>query len=135
MLTKKYNPKQSFSAKTKIYLEKSAEEILPIIGKDFSKKIFYTKMGEFLVKMNSDRLECFKRNHICVVCGIEGNHFQLEAPSGTETPHWNFYHKDGEKLILMTKDHIVPISKHGEDNLNNLQTMCIICNNEKGNKK
>jgi 5-methylcytosine-specific restriction endonuclease McrA len=67
----------------------------------------------------------------------------LEVPKGTETPPWKFYHKrkgkfnilgdKGNKLILMTKDHIIPLSKQGEDNLNNLQTMCIVCNNKKSN--
>ena len=33
----------------------------------------------------------------------------------------------------MTKDHIVPRSKGGGNGLHNMQTMCIVCNQEKGN--
>lgn len=33
----------------------------------------------------------------------------------------------------MTKDHITPKSKGGLDKIENMQTMCIVCNQEKGN--
>ena len=85
--------------------------------------------------MSSDRLECFRRNATCVTCGLTGNVFRMETNKGQATPHWNFYHKaENGKLTLMTKDHIVPLSKGGEDNISNLQTMCTHCNNRKGDK-
>ena len=33
----------------------------------------------------------------------------------------------------MTKDHILPKSKGGKDEIDNYQTMCIRCNKAKGN--
>ena len=37
------------------------------------------------------------------------------------------------KEVLMTKDHILPKSKGGKDEIDNYQTMCIRCNEAKGN--
>ena len=34
----------------------------------------------------------------------------------------------------MTKDHIIPKSKGGKNELSNYQTMCTYCNNEKADK-
>jgi len=75
---------------------------------------------------------------VCVTCGLCGEFFALERHLTTShyerlRYHFNLYGIDesGEE-ILFTKDHIVPKSKGGADNLKNLQTMCIICNAEKG---
>jgi 5-methylcytosine-specific restriction endonuclease McrA len=98
----------------------------------------------FDVKAVSYRLELFKQNPKCVACHRVGNLWVLEAHRRFETPHLNLYHiqeeedpewkkltKDG--LVLMTKDHIIPRSKGGPTTLENLQTMCSICNGKKGN--
>lgn len=76
---------------------------------------------------------CFAQNHQCVCCGVVGEAFLLELPLGSKkaVPHFNLYgHKDGE-WVQMTKDHIVPRSKGGRDNQENLQTMCSRCNEAK----
>lgn len=38
------------------------------------------------------------------------------------------------KEVLMTKDHIIPKSKGGADDISNYQTMCERCNEAKGNR-
>ena len=93
------------------------------------------KVGRRIYKVNiySDRLQLFKSNCRCVKCGIEGNVMQLDLPKKHKTPHFNLYHRkeDGTE-VLMTKDHIVPKIKGGKNHISNYQTMCSICNVEKG---
>lgn len=88
------------------------------------------------VKMRSGRYACFKFRGIkCVACGIEGKYFWLERDRSVDRFHFNLYAVDENGVeVLMTKDHIVPKSKGGRDCAANYQTMCIRCNEKKGDK-
>ena len=76
-----------------------------------------------------------KKSLVCVSCGLVGTHFWAEKKENDISPHLNLYaiNKDGHE-VLMTRDHIIPKSKGGPDNLHNMQTMCCKCNQKKGNK-
>jgi hypothetical protein len=90
-----------------------------------------------LMKMASDRYKCFILSGTkCVSCGIEGQYFFKERDSKgtnkTDIYHFNLYAVDGEgNEVLMTKDHIIPVSKGGKNELANYQTMCSHCNEDK----
>ena len=89
------------------------------------------------VKMNSLRYRVFRANNKCVRCGIEGAYFALEKSHGSKQDwhHFNLYalNENGDE-VMMTKDHILPKSKGGKDHMENMQTMCAICNSAKGNE-
>lgn len=75
----------------------------------------------------------FTHGYKCVTCGKEGTHFYLDVdPNQNNTrAHFNLYADDG---TLITKDHILPKSYGGSNtDINNFQTMCTFCNNQKGN--
>lgn len=115
----------------------SIEEVLNKV--DTSKSLKYKAKEDFdgdMIKVTSLRLYTFKEKGIkCVTCGIEGQYFVKEKTINDKSYHFNLYgiNEDGEE-VLITKDHIIPSSQGGKDRLENMQTMCKICNKAKGNK-
>lgn len=67
----------------------------------------------------------------CVCCGKEGAYFQLCGEENSNRRHFNLYTEEG---ILMTKDHIIPKSKGGQNRVSNLQPMCVDCNKAKASQ-
>ncbi len=106
------------------------------MGEDENGKIISAK-----VKMGSQRYELFKnKGVVCVICGLAGEFFYLEKQGESygdhefSSYHFNLYgyNEKGEEVML-TKDHIFPKSKGGANELENYQTMCTVCNSNKGN--
>lgn len=124
----KYNPQ---SKSVKIIAEYTADEILdnvPNSNVAIIKKIY----AGHLIKLSAERLRIFKKNRVCVCCGIVGTKMHLEQPQDSLKPHFNLYAEELGTLVLMTKDHIIPISHpEGTNDFDNYQTMCVICNNIK----
>lgn len=111
-------------------------DVLDYIGTCKTKEYFGRS-----VKMKSQRYELFKAKGVnCVKCGLKGEFFALEKQTRfrkDQTPHDTYhfnlygYNEAGEEVML-TKDHILPKSKGGDNHLNNYQTMCCYCNWDKG---
>jgi hypothetical protein len=88
----------------------------------------------YQVKMYSRRYQVFKINRTCVACGLIGTEMSLCAVKHSRSAHFNLYGYDAQgNRILFTQDHIVPVSKGGKDNIDNLRTMCLWCNVARGN--
>jgi hypothetical protein len=85
----------------------------------------------------SDRYKLFfTKGYACCECGLAGQYFALEHSRNNknERCHLNLYSLDSEgNEILLTKDHIIPKSENGKNNLSNYQVMCEPCNSKKGN--
>ncbi len=111
------------------------DDILLLVGSE-NDPIEVNVMGHLrLIKVRSNRLQCFKRSKICVGCGLVGTIMSVDtfiSDSDRQGFHFNLYGEKDGKSRLMTKDHIIPKSKGGPNHLDNLQTMCDHCNNKKG---
>ncbi len=94
---------------------------------------------KYIVKMNVLRYKVFEKNIDCYNCGVVGSffllqqHIKMNKCTKDNVAHLNLYAEDlnninGGNLILMTQDHIIPTAKGGINHLNNLKTMCAVCN-------
>jgi 5-methylcytosine-specific restriction endonuclease McrA len=113
-------------------------KVLPHIAPDNSltKKYLGDDGQLHKIKMWSSRYQCFLESGLtCIKCGIEGIFFAMEKDCKCTVYHFNLYalDKDGDE-VLMTKDHIIPKSRGGKNNISNYQTMCYPCNHAKGNQ-
>lgn len=131
----KFEPKQDLIRKEIYSIEEVYDKVKDVL---FYKDKRYAKIdfdGD-LIKANSQRYQIFfTKGCKCVKCGIEGRYFAKERHPDQKTYHLNLYAiDDNGNEILMTKDHIIPHSKGGIDDISNYQTMCKLCNEAKGNK-
>lgn len=108
-----------------------------LIGTKEIRKIKKDYNGD-LIKLGSDRYFTFSKSLHCAFCNIKGSVFYKERiinRHGTpcsETFHFNLYAIDNNgQEVLMTKDHIVPVAKNGENSIHNYQTACTRCNLKK----
>lgn len=78
----------------------------------------------------------FADQHTCSNCGLKGAYFTVEQHHDQKDSEWAYLalYADNNRKFKFTKDHIIPRSKGGANNLKNYQAMCSKCNLHKDNK-
>ena len=79
----------------------------------------------YRAKGNSLRLRTFKETGtMCPICEAQATHWVLTFTAPGQA-HLNLM---GNRDVLFTHDHIVPLAQGGEDRIHNTHTMCGPCN-------
>jgi 5-methylcytosine-specific restriction endonuclease McrA len=84
-------------------------------------------------KYSIERLKVFAMHGCkCYNCGIEGTKIILTMDPGGGL-HCDLYAVRNDGFTLMNRDHIVPASAGGKNNVWNLRPSCYKCNQRRGN--
>lgn len=96
-----------------------------------NKFLFRTGNTSYYIKCSAT-MKVVASNPKCAICGAKANHAIL-CVNDKGNHYVSFYTERNGKLVLFTKDHIVPRSCGGGDGLSNLQCCCEVCNIAKSN--
>jgi len=108
-------------------------------GRSFMKTFEWREMN-FPVNIGSHKFHVM-RDRTCACCGVIGTRTFIGVYQDKETGESGYnlrlYAETKDKpdmtphLVLMTRDHIVPLKDGGADELENLQCLCYLCNSMK----
>jgi uncharacterized OB-fold protein len=115
------------------------EDIFPLeemreLLRDGLKNNNMPKLGKYTMKM-SDRYKLFTRDEtVCVHCGQKASFWASQTTEKGTRTHLNLYGiNENGMVVIFTKDHIIPKSFGGYDDIDNYQVMCSKCNSKKDN--
>lgn len=130
----KFKPQEDLIRKETYSIEEVKDKVKDVLFEK-DKRLAKVNFDGDLIKGNSQRYQTFfTKGCKCVTCGIEGKYFAKERHPKDKSYHLNLYAvNDNGEEVLMTKDHIIPHSKGGINDISNYQTMCEFCNKAKGN--
>ena len=109
------------------------DEVFPFVTMEKTRRAYVVGGQTYSVKLDSQRYHLFKVSRTCAACGLIGTKLMLDISPGARSPHFNLYGEEGDELVLMTQDHVVPASLGGPDTPENLRPMCSPCNVARGN--
>ncbi len=139
------NNKDKISKSRGRWKEKNPEYPVKFWNK-FKNEEKYKEAREIKRKRDRERMKIWRKMH------PKENYFQFhkweirkKGNSGSHTlgewetlkAQYNWtcpFCKKAEPKIKLTEDHIIPLSKGGSDNIENIQPLCLICNCKKYNK-
>jgi hypothetical protein len=104
------------------------------------------KMGQYRVCLPSGRALFASLSHApirCFNCGLQASTWLAcfdvlyrgtpKTPRLSSSARLNLYADNEGALVMMTQDHIIPVSYGGSNDLANLRPACALCNSKRGN--
>lgn len=102
----------------------------------FGESVYEVKLHGYKVRLRSQRYVVFRNSCVCVTCKVEGTVMCIDTKPNDQKydpAHFNLYGiMPSGRVVMMTKDHIIPKVEGGTNKISNYQTMCETCNHKKG---
>jgi hypothetical protein len=115
-----------------VKMEYKVEEILPLISEAVAekKKLVCLPSGK-KVRLSNTLKTFHYKGIVCIRCGLRGVIFREIKHHDNNNTHLRLLGIKDDNEVMMTRDHIIPYSRGGSNNFDNIQTMCCSCNSQK----
>ncbi len=127
-----FNKKKRHFCSMKCYAKFRKEKMLPNEQPTWRGGVSLTEAHRRWKKKNPERMSHLKARRYAREKGAEGSH-SLDEWKALKAKHQYLCVRCGQKKPL-TKDHIIPLSEGGTDNISNIQPLCRSCNSKKWKK-
>lgn len=98
--------------------------------KDHPEKTKENRRKEYI--NNPEKSKGHWRKRRAILNGVSGGHYTHDEFVDLCNKYGNKCLCCGRDDVKLTADHIIPISKHGSDEISNIQPLCKSCNSRKG---
>jgi 5-methylcytosine-specific restriction endonuclease McrA len=138
---RKNNPRyaKQHNAESKRFRKNHIEEIKEKLSVWYRKNVTFNRQrNRAAMKIwrseNKEKIKMYSANRYALLLGVEGN--------GITTEEWETIKREtgyrcsycGQKSDALQMDHVVPVSKGGSHNAENITPACASCNQSKGNR-
>ena len=138
---RKDNPRyaEQHNAESKRFRENHIEKIKERLSVLYRKNITFNRQrnrGAMKIwrSKNKEKTKMYEENRRARVLGVEGNGITVEEWKTIKNEAGNRCSYCGKKSSKLQMDHVVPVSKGGSHNAENITPACPSCNQSKGNR-
>jgi 5-methylcytosine-specific restriction endonuclease McrA len=121
------------------YRNKHVEQVREILRKWYFKNVTLNRQrNRSAMKIwrseNKEKIKMYEENRRALILGVEGNGITVEEWETIKNEASNRCSYCGQKSNKLQMDHVVPVSKGGSHNAENIVPACPSCNQSKGNR-